>query len=565
MARDLPETRGETSRVLPPANSTFRFDRLTATVQDMIVRTLEEVVLRDEIPSEVLSEMTIVQKFETAPGADEDVLETYTRLTHEWPHLTERLPAIGVLKPAGTTEKATIGLNFIATVQEPPAIEATNSEPYDLGIAVRERRRITITAAPLTTGTVLSVTVAGTSISYTTVAADTYATAAQELAHAIRLAVGYLVEVRVSDATIDLYRWIGGQAFTLVAVSGVSVSLVTAAAGGAEPAQLVVQTTPRTRDNPRRAPIASTLLFSGALLEEGEDPGALSAAAVVRMINDQALYVRAEVFDNAGTPAVRIVAGGRAGGKETPNEIEVLSDSSATVVSALGLGSSGDVDSLSADPDGVALAVTGGSFVAGDVGMYATVAASTNPLDNDGRFQVLDVPDADTLVLDSPYGVPETSSPATWFLGARSDWLDPTRPAKHRYGYRAQLTVPIAIMAESAVVRSELESLVQAKITHRAQEQLWELIGPGFLSSSDSSYDSLAKVQVILHGMSTSAAASATPRSPNDTLSSVHVSRLSVPMTVWVYVDRDVTAADDTRLDLQPGDVVYGAELPVGS
>lgn len=88
-----------------------------------------------------------------------------------------------------------------------------------------------------------------------------------------------------------------------------------------------------------KGPDAVTDVVDAIVFEVGRFPvatgiAAATAADVARVINEQALYVRAKVIDVGGTPAVRVQTGGPLDGKL---EITVSAGTSANVLTVLGV------------------------------------------------------------------------------------------------------------------------------------------------------------------------------------------------------------------------------------
>lgn len=97
--------------------------------------------------------------------------------------------------------------------------------------------------------------------------------------------------------------------------------------------------------------VTSQVLFTPARFPTSAPVTAATAVDVARVINEQALYAHAEVIDIGGSDGIRLSTGGPLG-KCMPNAIEILSGSSANVLTELGLtvGQSDDSDNTARPP-----------------------------------------------------------------------------------------------------------------------------------------------------------------------------------------------------------------------
>lgn len=244
-----------------------------------------------------------------------------------FPDIRERLPHIAVTTAAGGNKRMTFGRPFIGHTQAPPRVVTSNPGPYALANPTGQVTTVTVVDAPAQT---YVVTLEGVAFSVD-VASGTLADAASAIAATLRTSeAGLLFRVTASGATVRLEPRELGASFTCTVSANLTVASQ-AAGGGAATDMLVFQTRPGGR-----APVVSTILFPPSRFATSEPLTAVPAAAIARVINEQALYAYARVVAVGDGEGVQLETGGPLGSK-TPNEIEVLPSSSPGLLTALGL------------------------------------------------------------------------------------------------------------------------------------------------------------------------------------------------------------------------------------
>lgn len=208
--------------------------------------------------------------------------------------------------------------------------------------------------------------------------------------------------------------------------------------------------------------VASSVVFQADRFPTSAPIGSALAVDVARVINEQALYAEAVVVGGR----VRLMAGGPLGGGGTaraqPNAIQVLSTSTAGLLTALG-----------------------------------------------------------------------------WVGGEADSTDNPARPPMHRYHQATEIQVALDVITTDTNTRRELVDLCYSWATFWLERQHFALWGRGVFDEAypDENY------QVSVHQEVSWSNETAVARPGGDAKDKVHVQRVSVPITLWQYLDRSVTVA----------------------
>lgn len=246
--------------------------------------------------------------------------------------------------------------------------------------------------------------------------------------------------------------------------------------------QLVFITTPPGQ---LHALETSTFVFRTADIPQGSTStlSSLSAADMAAMINVQALFITASVLSVVVSPSLTqtylVLATGGVMGQGTPNTITVLSASSASVLSTLGIGRSGTATSITGSRPNMQLVAPAATFRSTDVGLDIIISGTTTPQFNDGTFHVTAVSlDGTTLNYTNPYGIAEAwPVGATWFLGLKDDSFNPARPPFNRYGYMFDVGVQIQVLTDDDQTRDQVSDLVSSYLTFFMERQFFTYLG----------------------------------------------------------------------------------------
>jgi hypothetical protein len=399
----------------------------------------------------------------------------------------------------------------------------------------------------------------GQDFAYVAVAGDTTQTIAAGLRDSLR-GTESLVRVQRVGSALAITAAEANTAFTLTASSNMTATQVTAA-GTAGTDSLTFRTTP-DRLNAEE----ETVTFHARRFPTANPPGAALAVDVARIFNEQARGARAEVIPVGAGNGLRFLTGGKIGQK-TPNEIEVVSTTSANLLAALGLGSAGvggALDAITGTPPDTPMTLS-----TPGVGTAATAAAGPNvdPYvvignvltgSNNGRFEVTNIVDPDTVEYDNPAGSAASFTDATWFIGKRDTWKNTDRPMMNRRHMSFRLTVTVSVLAESPNEAQELSDLVLAEFSYYMEEKYYNILGRGVLSEDypDENYQLSIGQDIAPAGQSTVAR-------PGDSKGHIYEERVSLPVTLFMYQDRSILVpfgprAGETfvldRDDVQPAD-----------
>lgn len=531
-ARDPLELRKHVPTVPTDLTDPPRLTQMVETTKDALIYEIRSFLNQAGFTTERREELPTVEKYAVGFGAGLDPYQTFVKIVEMFPDVRERLPHIAVTTAAGGNRRMTAGRPFIGHTQAPPRVVTSLAGPYALSSAVPQITTIGFLAPPPATYTVVLASVAFD----VTVAAGTVADAAREIAAALRASAANEL-FRFSStagptATVIIEHRQPGTPFTVTTSANLSPA-TTQPAGATSTDMLVFQTKPGGRVDP----VVSTILFPRSRFATTESMGALPAEAVARVFNEQALYAYARpVTVGAGT-GLQIETGGKLGGR-TPNEIEILSSSTPSLVAALGLANSG-VAGAGASIAGVApvmtVTVAGTPFTAAMVGRYFVLGGATSSVNN-GRFRITAVPASNQVVVDNASGVAEALPPtATWFIGFRDDSKNAARPVMNRYHASAQLNITIDVLAESPNERTELFDLIFGDFIFFLEQKLFTIYGRGVFDEAfpDEHY------QISIHQEVSDGGETDFPRG-EDQKDRVHANRMVLPVTTTWYIDRPV-------------------------
>lgn len=432
-----------------------RFSQLTETTKDVLVLELRKFLANAQQTASRRAELITIEKYATFADGN-DPFSTAVDIIRKHPDKLENLPHVAVLGTTMQERKLTIGPPIIATVQEPPRVLSTETEPYAL---------------------------------------------------------------------------VDGEAIVL-----------------------------RTTPNGRNA-VTERIVFTATRFPTAAPIGEALAVDVVRVINEQALHVRARVFTEDASNFVLIEAGGPLDVSTglTPSEIEVHVDTDENVWTVFGLGRSGVISDLTVDGSEVVLSSDADSFTEDDVGAYVTIVDADRPYFNDGRFLITSTNEDDTINLANRYGRTVEDQTATWFIGQRDTNRNTARPPMHRYGQSADLTLQVDVITDDENSRGELVDLVFSFFTFFLEQKYFTFVGrTGFQGETATG----ETYQVILNPPVASVGEAEFPRS-GDGSGKVYVNSFSINATTSMYVDREVYfPTTDTPFIVDGRDLEEDATLP---
>lgn len=535
-----------------------RFGQLVETAKDAFVLELRAYFRTLGITTERRSELPTVEKYAIDFPTNTDPYETFVKVVAEYPDVLERLPHIAVMGAQGANHRFNAGNTFIAHTQLPPRVETTTAAPWALAAAANQIDDLTVVALPGGAPATYTVTVNGYPIAATVAAGVTAAEVLLALQTALRaeLDLLYAVDTRTTNdvvTSLRLARRAIGDAALVTASSNLLVTSVQAASAAAGPDQLVFRTTPDKQN-----PVTSTIVFPVSRFPTTAPPTAATADDVARVFNEQALYAFARVIPVGLGSGIRFETGGPKGGA-FPAEIEVLAASSRNLVTQLGLGAFGPIvggDSITGTAASMTLNVAGASFTADMIGRYVTLTGTGH----DGRFLITS---AATSVLGfvDPDGTAGALTGGEWFVGLRDSSRNVLRPAQNRHHMSAQLTLDIAVLAESETERQETQDLVWTWMTSSLEYRTFTFYGRGVF---DEAYpDENYQISLAQEGQVTAVTEF---RRGDDTKNLVHAARLSQPVTITHFIDRQLRVPSGPSVGqewtLESDNVTPDAALP---
>lgn len=266
------------------------------------------------------------------------------------------------------------------------------------------------------------------------------------------------------------------------------------------------------------------------------DITAATKAEVIRAINEQALYVRATATDDGFV----IATGGPLGG-QTPNEIEVLPETSDEVIAEFGLATSGTGDTLGGTAPSMVLTDAGAAFAVADVGRYVTLTGCSKPYFNDGRFPIT-ARTATTLTFTNKYG--KSGTAGTWFIGDRDDSTNSLRPPMNRYAFAWDMSVQLEVLCSDENTRGEVNDLVASFFTFWLESRMFTFWGRSSIPGSTDPATAGEHYQIVLKPNFRQSGENEVGRPGNDGTDKIYVSAFTCDLTVSFYLDRPVLAPD---------------------
>jgi hypothetical protein len=523
-----------------------QFGQVLETAKDAFVEELRQFFNQPNLnvtEPERREEIPTVRKYAVGFAPGTDPYETVQQIVTDFADTKEALPHVAVTAVQGTNNRLTAGQPFIAHVQLPPRVEGSAAEPYALlGAAVEEWTVVVDTAV---VGFRYVVELNTQDFAYVALAGDGTQEIAAGLRDALRSAEP-LVSISRTGSTLTIKAVEANVAFTsLTSSANTTATQVQAAGSPGGPETLELRTTP-DRQNPE----TETVVFRADRFPTANPVTAARAVDVARVINEQALNVRAKVVDVGGSPGVRIQTGGKFG-QRTPNEIEVLSGTSANLLAVLGLGTSAvgaGPDTITGSPPdtNMTLSATGVgtaalAATAAGVDTYITLSGLGSP-GNNGRFRIVSVPGADSVEYENAFGAPESFTGATWFIGQRDSWRNPARPVMNRRHLSMRLTVSVSVLAEDSNERDELHDLVLNQFAYYLEEKHFQIYGRTIFDEDfpDENYQISIAQEVSPAGQQT------IPRQ-EDGKGPIYEARVSIGCTLFWYQDRAVLVPSGPR------------------
>jgi len=547
-------------------NDPPRFGQPTETVKDALLLTTRSFLQQENaLPGLRTEEIPTFRKYAIGYGPGTNPYETFSNIVQEYPDVMERLPHVAILGATGENNPINIGRPMVSPTWYAPRITGTAPGPYVFANPQQATWTITVTsAAP---GVYSYDLVSGVTVSYTAGVGDTVYTIAAGLRSATLATANLILDVTVSGAVVTL-RWLEyGVAFTLTSVSAglTAVQTVTPPVGVAGPNILSYQTEPWLPGSTPET-VQSQVIFAPARFATGSI-GAASAAEVVRIINEQARYAMGQAVTVGAGTGVRLYAGGKLGGRGGPNSIEIL-DNGSDIGGTLGLaiietGAAGDA--ITGTAPTMTLTVAGADFT-GSTGRYVTLTGCPT-LANDGRYLITGVPTAESVEYTNAAGVAESLEDVRVFVGYRDDSSNTARLVQNRFVHSMRMTVTFSIYTESANTRTELVDLILTQWQFWLEQQFFTILGRGV---QDETYANEQYV-IVVHSEVTNAGDNDFPRPNGDGKDRIYEGRISVPVTLWWYLDRQVEvpsgpeAGQSWTLDPGDVDVVDATELPPSS
>lgn len=563
MARDPIETRAHTATPLTDTNDSPTGSSFLEAIKDAFVERLTAFFAKNTINADRRTEAPTIRKYAAGFGVGEDPYTTFQTIVQEFSDVAERLPHIAVLAATGTEKALSVGRPLVATVQDPPRVTGTVTEPFALPGTAREVRTLTV----LTASSTYTFIVDGEAVTVVTTTGTT-ATAAAAIATAVRVheTLSLLYDAVASNAVITLTHRDAGTAFVLVAATAATLSaaLVTPAGVATADGVLAVRTTPNGRDA-----VTSRFTFQAGAFPTTAPVTAATAAGVASAISSQALHVLARSVVSGASNALELRCA-----DPTPNEVEVIPAGTGDVAATLGLAVLGSAAvgwaiTVNAAAGTATLTASAGTpFSGAAAGRYVTLAGWTEST-NDGRFLVTAVGGGgSSLTFVNTDAVAETyttGAAPTWFVGLRDDWTNVARPVKHRYvGPAADLTVDLEVYAEDPNARRELLDLVWSFIGFFAEESHFTWYGRSVFD--ETILDEW--LQISLGRASGAAGDQDFPRAGDEKVR-IYATRLTVPVVAIRYRDREVTVLTGPRTSqswtLQPSDLTEDPTLPTPS
>lgn len=519
MARDPIETRAFAPVVPADVLDPARFGQLAETVQDAFIESLRAFFSRQAARFTAQTrEMPTIRKYaQAASGAAS--FPMVEQLIEEFADLPEKLPHIAVLGVSGPNDPHTLGrVTYGATQLAPRIVSAAG--PFALGAPTAEVWVVTLTALP--SGGVWRVRVDGQPVEVTIASGTTNAAAVVAFVSAVRNSpVGEVVTVASNGLAVTLTYRETGVAFTVLAEANAAAARTVAAVAG-DTSVLEYRTTPNGVDA-----VDSRVTFAAMLYPPSESPATTSAARAAAIVNGQALHARARVLSGE---RIEIRSW-----PNTPNEIEVRTESTDSALAAFGFGVRRTL--VSAGQPGTngrqRIVVSSATFAADDASGRRFVVL---PAPNEGRKRIVAFVSATTVDVENAEGVESTGGAV--FFGARDDWTNPARPVQNTYAVSWKPTVSLVVLAEDATERNELTDLVVSWASFFLEHQYFTLLGRGVLDDDfpDEQYQIVLEPAGIGRGPPGSS-----DRPGGDLKGKIHEAQVSVPCSAEWTLPRPVT------------------------
>ena len=515
-----------------------RFGQPTETVKDGILQTIRLFLQQQNAaPGRKTEELPTFRKYALGYGPGTNPFETFSNIVQEYPDVLERLPHVAVLSATGTNHPMNVGRPQLGPTWLPPRITGTVAGPFAFARPVRATWTFTVTAAVI--GFAYGFTIQGVPVAYTAVAGDTIDTIAFWLqANTLQTELNLYVSSTLSSNTITI-EWLAyGET---MAVTGVSANItatntVVANPGVEAPQTLTFRTQPWL---PGRVPEAQTevVTFRPDRFPAGTI-GAASADVIAGIINEQARYARASSITVGVGTGVRLACGGRLGGNGGPNQIEVVDDGGDTAAQ-LGLAyivNGAGADAFTRVGNTVTLTVAGAAFTPAMAGQAVTITGAPSSV-NDGTFTVTAVPGATQLQWTNNVGVAESAVGVRVFVSQYDDSTNPARLAQNRFVQSFSFNVAFSVYAESANERTELVDLILSQWGFWLEDQFFAILGRGFQNYDAYPYECY---QITVNYEVAYSGEADFVRPGGDGKDRIYEGRISVPVMLWWYLDRQV-------------------------
>lgn len=301
-------------------------------------------------------------------------------------------------------------------------------------------------------------------------------------------------------------------------------------------AQLIVRSYPPQDKRHWSAPadgVTSTLqIFASRVTSIG----AVTATELAQAINEQALYLEASAVAVGAGSGLELRTGGPFG-KGTPNSLEVLSGSTAGLLTALGIARFGTGGVIGGTQPSLTFAPTGGPVLtSSDVGRNLVLLGAASAFLNDGTFPITAVDGGGVATVTNKYGKAEAFA-GTWFVGARDDHYNPARPPKNRYARGKQLQITISILAQDDTVRTEMVDLVGSFFDFWLESKFFTFLGRSVSSAGDAPQ---GEHWMIVLGSDMRATSPAEMPRPDDAKDKLYTNAWTFSAAASEYLDRDV-------------------------
>lgn len=515
-----------------------RFGQPTETVKDGMLQTIRLFLQQQNAaPGRKTQELPTFRKYALGYGPGTNPFETFSNIVQEYPDVLERLPHVAVLSATGTNHPMNVGRPQLGPTWLPPRIVGTVAGPFSFANPTRATWTFTVTAA--VNGFVYGFTMQGVSVSYTAVAGDTINTIAFWLqANAQQTELNMVATFRLDGPVVTIEWNAYGEVVVVGSVSAnlTATNTVLANAGVNEPQTLTYRTKPWL---PGRVPEeeTTTVVFWPDRFPTGTIATA-SAAVIAGIINEQSRYASASAVPVGVGTGVRLTCGGKLGGAGGPNQIEVVDDGGNTAAQ-LGLAyivNGAGADAFVQTGNTTTLTVAGAAFTPAMVGQSLTITGAPSSV-NDGTYTITAVTGSTQLQWANPVGVSESAVGVRFFVSQYDDSTNPARLAQNRFVQAFTFNVSLSIYAESANERTELVDLVLSQWSFWLEDQFFAILGRGFHNYDAYPYECY---QITVSYEVTYSGEADFLRPGGDGKDRIYEGRISVPVMLWWYLDRQV-------------------------